>query len=82
VQQGLGLTLGCVIASTASAEPLQTFRDCDVCPEMIELPMGEFLMGAPEGDAKPLVWRGKHAGRALFSLLSEVRSGLCTTNAA
>jgi formylglycine-generating enzyme required for sulfatase activity len=30
--------------------PLQVFRDCDVCPEMIALPMGEFMMGALEGE--------------------------------
>lgn len=33
-------------ASASTAAPLDTFRDCDVCPEMIELPMGEFVMGA------------------------------------
>ena len=33
--------------SDAAAEPLSVFRDCDVCPEMIELPMGSFLMRAP-----------------------------------
>lgn len=36
----------------ANAAPLDTFRDCDVCPEMIELPLGEFVMGAPEGEAQ------------------------------
>jgi formylglycine-generating enzyme required for sulfatase activity len=29
--------------------PLQVFRDCDVCPRMIELPLGEFMMGTPAG---------------------------------
>jgi formylglycine-generating enzyme required for sulfatase activity/DNA-binding winged helix-turn-helix (wHTH) protein len=24
-----------------------TFKDCDVCPEMVPLPTGEFMMGAP-----------------------------------
>ena len=33
--------------SVAGAEPLVSFKDCDVCPEMIELPLGEFIMGAP-----------------------------------
>lgn len=33
----------------AWCEPLQAqpFRDCDVCPEMVIVPAGEFLMGAP-----------------------------------
>ena len=41
-----------LILSTAgalNAEPLDVFRDCDVCPEMIELPMGEFMMGTSDG---------------------------------
>lgn len=37
---------------TADAAPLDTFRDCDICPEMIELPSGEFLMGAPESETE------------------------------
>jgi formylglycine-generating enzyme required for sulfatase activity len=27
------------------------FRDCDVCPEMVALPAGEFLMGSPKDEA-------------------------------
>ena len=27
--------------------PGSTFKDCDACPEMIELPPGEFMMGSP-----------------------------------
>jgi formylglycine-generating enzyme required for sulfatase activity len=38
------------LASTSIAEPLDVFKDCDVCPEMIELPLGEFMMGAPEDE--------------------------------
>ena len=37
-------------ASLATAAPFYQFKDCDVCPEMIELPSGEFLMGAPLGE--------------------------------
>lgn len=37
-------------AMPLKAEPFDTFRDCDVCPEMIALPMGEFMMGAPLGE--------------------------------
>ena len=32
---------------TASAAPL-TIRDCELCPEMVELSAGEFLMGSPD----------------------------------
>jgi formylglycine-generating enzyme required for sulfatase activity len=27
--------------------PRRTFKDCDSCPEMVELPVGEFMMGSP-----------------------------------
>ena len=27
------------------------FRDCDQCPEMIEVPAGSFMMGSPSGEA-------------------------------
>ena len=27
------------------------FRDCDQCPEMIEVPAGSFMMGSPESEA-------------------------------
>ncbi len=37
------------------AAPFDRFRDCDVCPEMIELPLGEFMMGAPEGESQQQV---------------------------
>jgi formylglycine-generating enzyme required for sulfatase activity/DNA-binding winged helix-turn-helix (wHTH) protein len=38
-------------AREPAAKPAQkaarTFKDCDVCPEMVELPAGEFMMGSP-----------------------------------
>ena len=40
----------------AGADPLDTFRDCDACPEMIELPMGEFVMGAPDSEFRRIVY--------------------------
>ncbi|MDX8351155.1 formylglycine-generating enzyme family protein [Cognatiyoonia sp. IB215182] len=39
-------------AAPVWSEPLERFRDCDVCPEMIELPLGELMMGAPEREAR------------------------------
>ncbi|MEM1300932.1 MAG: hypothetical protein AAGH68_16810 [Pseudomonadota bacterium] len=29
----------------ANAAPLNVFQDCDECPEMVELPLGSFIMG-------------------------------------
>ncbi|MFK7878012.1 MAG: formylglycine-generating enzyme family protein [Paracoccaceae bacterium] len=31
--------------------PLDIFQECDVCPEMIVLPLGDFMMGGPLGDS-------------------------------
>ena len=47
---------------SVTAGPLDTFSDCEGCPNMIELPVGDFLMGAPEDEfRRNLVWRdGAH----------------------
>jgi formylglycine-generating enzyme required for sulfatase activity len=42
----------------ALAEPLTSFRDCAVCPEMIELPMGSFAMGAPDEEFRTIAFIG------------------------
>lgn len=34
-------------AAAASFTPGQTFRDCDLCPEIVVLPAGKFMMGSP-----------------------------------
>ena len=45
-----------VIESTAlagagsGAQEAATFKDCDVCPEMVELPAGTFMMGSPDDE--------------------------------
>lgn len=41
--------------NTGGQEPagpaaLSSFRDCDVCPEMVVLPTGDFLMGSPASE--------------------------------
>ncbi len=40
----------------ANASPFDTFRDCVVCPEMVELPLGEFMMGAPDDEFRTIVY--------------------------
>ncbi|MEM9370552.1 MAG: formylglycine-generating enzyme family protein, partial [Pseudomonadota bacterium] len=32
--------------------PLERFRECDVCPEMIAMPLGSFFMGAKRGESR------------------------------
>ena len=34
-------------AAQAQPDPGTTFRDCDVCPEMVVVPAGSFSMGSP-----------------------------------
>ncbi len=31
----------------ATHQPGDTFKDCDVCPEMVVIPAGQFMMGSP-----------------------------------
>ena len=38
------------IYTNVQAEPFDVFQDCDVCPEMVEMPLGDFLMGAPKSE--------------------------------
>ncbi|MDE2921371.1 MAG: formylglycine-generating enzyme family protein [Acidobacteriota bacterium] len=35
----------------AQPDPGTTFRDCDVCPEMVVVPAGSFVMGSPTDEA-------------------------------
>jgi formylglycine-generating enzyme required for sulfatase activity len=35
----------------AVPRPGETFRDCDVCPEMVVVPAGEFMMGSDNGES-------------------------------
>ena len=34
----------------------ESFRDCAMCPEMVVLPAGEFMMGSPIGEEGPVRW--------------------------
>jgi formylglycine-generating enzyme required for sulfatase activity len=38
------------VVSPPSAKPGTSFRDCDVCPEMVTIPAGSFTMGSPESE--------------------------------
>ena len=38
------------IRQAESTSPGRVFRDCEVCPVMVEVPAGNFTMGSPAGD--------------------------------
>lgn len=40
-----------VLKDNKEVTALDVFRECNVCPEMIVLPLGDFLMGGPIGDS-------------------------------
>jgi sulfatase modifying factor 1 len=37
-------------AAAVAQSPRPTFKDCDICPDMVELPPGAFTMGSPEDE--------------------------------
>ncbi|MEM9045108.1 MAG: formylglycine-generating enzyme family protein [Pseudomonadota bacterium] len=55
-QQSLTLKL----ADGRTVAPLENLRECDVCPEMIVMPLGSFMMGATlESSRNPFDFYGK-----------------------
>ena len=40
-----------LVEAAPAQSPLRAFKDCDLCPEMVELPQVGFLMGSPETEA-------------------------------
>ena len=45
--------------ATAGPSPGQTFRDCDVCPEMVVVPAGSFTMGSTAAQRRTAVALGE-----------------------
>lgn len=46
-------------------DPLTTFQECSVCPEMIVMPMGVFVMGGPPGESRRRIhWEPGNIRRA------------------
>jgi formylglycine-generating enzyme required for sulfatase activity len=39
------------LADERALKPLESFRECDACPEMVVLPAGSFLRGSPDNEA-------------------------------
>ena len=43
---------GAVIIAKGGYTPGQTIRDCSICPEMVVVPAGSFVMGSPSNEPK------------------------------
>ncbi len=41
-----------------AARPGRSFRDCDVCPEMVMIPAGSFTMGSPDSEPMRAFYEG------------------------
>ena len=46
------------VAETPAETSPATFRECDMCPDMLTIPGGTFLMGAPEEELARNAWEG------------------------
>ena len=53
---GLGATVAAQGADPTRLDPGQSFRDCPECPEMVVIPAGGFMMGAPAREAERTAW--------------------------
>ena len=42
----------------AAQGPGRIIRDCEVCPEMVVVPPGSFMMGSPDSEADRMPWEG------------------------
>lgn len=46
------------VAETPAENAPATFRECDMCPDMLTIPGGTFLMGAPDDELARNAWEG------------------------
>ena len=44
----LSIMGGSAISADAAQRAVKTFKDCEMCPEMVVIPPGTFIMGSPE----------------------------------
>ncbi len=49
-----GGLLGATAGLAGAQEAGEVFRDCEVCPEMVVVPPGSFMMGSPESDGEAI----------------------------
>ena len=47
-----------ILLSGGAAAGQERFKDCDTCPEMVVIPAGSFVMGAPDDEPNRQAWDG------------------------
>jgi formylglycine-generating enzyme required for sulfatase activity len=60
VSTALILLAGSVPLANAAAPMAKVFKDCDMCPEMVIIPRGAFIMGSPETEQNRDSDEGQH----------------------
>jgi len=45
-----GISFTFTVSAEEQRAPLSTFEDCDVCPELVVIPAGDFMMGSPSDE--------------------------------
>ena len=55
----LFMNAACLVTAQA-AEPGEVFKDCPVCPEMVVIPAGEFVMGSDKTESGHLDEKPQH----------------------
>ena len=54
------LALALLVAACAPFPPGTSFRDCPECPEMVVVPAGSFMMGAPASEIEGMTAAARH----------------------
>jgi formylglycine-generating enzyme required for sulfatase activity len=61
------------VSEESALKPKDSFKECDVCPEMVVVPAGSFTMGSSQAEIEDLVeevvrqrWRDRKGAVALY----------------
>jgi formylglycine-generating enzyme required for sulfatase activity/poly(3-hydroxybutyrate) depolymerase/TPR repeat protein len=52
-------------AQESALKPLDSFKECEACPEMVVVPAGSFIMGSSEIERGPIISAIRNLGRPL-----------------
>jgi formylglycine-generating enzyme required for sulfatase activity len=64
----LSMVGGLAASADAADRAARTFKDCEMCPEMVAVPPGTFIMGSPETEKDRDKDEGPHKVTIAYSL--------------